>query len=49
MSGLEQAAADEVFTSNWIAPLSPQVDAFEPDPSTGAGQGSSHPWARPTH
>jgi hypothetical protein len=48
MSGLEQASADEVFTSNWIAPLGAQLDAFEADPSTGAGQGSPRPWARPT-
>lgn len=29
MSGREQAYLDEVFASNWIAPLGPQVDAFE--------------------
>lgn len=29
MSGREQAYIDEVFASNWIAPLGPQVDAFE--------------------
>ena len=34
MSGLEQQFVQEVFASNWIAPLGPQVDAFEADPST---------------
>ncbi len=29
MSGLEQQFVQEVFASNWIAPLGPQVDAFE--------------------
>lgn len=29
MSGLEQQLVAEVFASNWIAPLGPQVDAFE--------------------
>lgn len=29
MSGLEQQYVQEVFASNWIAPLGPQVDAFE--------------------
>lgn len=29
MSGLEQAFVKEAFDSNWIAPLGPQVDAFE--------------------
>lgn len=29
MSGLEQHYVREVFASNWIAPLGPQVDAFE--------------------
>jgi len=29
MSGLEQAFVQETFASNWIAPLGPQVDAFE--------------------
>ena len=29
MSGLEQAYVAEAFASNWIAPLGPQVDAFE--------------------
>ena len=29
MSGREQQYVREVFDSNWIAPLGPQVDAFE--------------------
>ncbi len=29
MSGLEQGFVQETFASNWIAPLGPQVDAFE--------------------
>ncbi|NLP44167.1 MAG: aminotransferase class I/II-fold pyridoxal phosphate-dependent enzyme [Peptococcaceae bacterium] len=29
MSGLEQQYINEAFTSNWIAPLGPNVDAFE--------------------
>ena len=29
MSGLEQELVIETFASNWIAPLGPQVDAFE--------------------
>ena len=29
MSGREQQYVQEVFASNWIAPLGPQVDAFE--------------------
>jgi len=29
MSGREQGYVQEVFDSNWIAPLGPQVDAFE--------------------
>lgn len=29
MSGREQRYVQEVFDSNWIAPLGPQVDAFE--------------------
>jgi pyridoxal phosphate-dependent aminotransferase EpsN len=29
MSGLEQQFVQETFASNWIAPLGPQVDAFE--------------------
>ena len=29
MSGLEQQFVQEAFDSNWIAPLGPNVDAFE--------------------
>lgn len=29
MSGLEQRYINEAFTSNWVAPLGPNVDAFE--------------------
>jgi dTDP-4-amino-4,6-dideoxygalactose transaminase len=29
MSGLEQQYVQDVFTTNWIAPLGPHVDAFE--------------------
>jgi len=29
MSGLEQQYINEAFTSNWVAPLGPNVDAFE--------------------
>ena len=29
MSGLEEQFVRETFASNWIAPLGPQVDAFE--------------------
>ena len=29
MSGLERRYVDEAFETNWIAPLGPQVDAFE--------------------
>lgn len=29
LTGLERAYVDEAFESNWIAPLGPQVDAFE--------------------
>lgn len=29
MSGREQQYVQQVFDSNWIAPLGPQVDAFE--------------------
>jgi pyridoxal phosphate-dependent aminotransferase EpsN len=38
LSGREQAYLDEVFASNWIAPLGPQVDAFEEEfcQATGA-------------
>ncbi|MBT2282006.1 aminotransferase class I/II-fold pyridoxal phosphate-dependent enzyme [Paenibacillus polymyxa] len=29
MSGLEQRYINEAFTSNWVAPLGPNIDAFE--------------------
>src|SRR5690606_17450382 len=29
LSGLEQVFVQEAFDTNWIAPLGPQVDAFE--------------------
>jgi pyridoxal phosphate-dependent aminotransferase EpsN len=29
MSGLERGFVDEAFDSNWIAPVGPQIDAFE--------------------
>ena len=31
MGGMEEAFVKEVFESNWIAPLGPQVDGFEQD------------------
>ncbi len=34
MSGLEAPLVQEVFDSNWIAPLGPQVDAFEAEFAT---------------
>ncbi|MFZ1599180.1 MAG: DegT/DnrJ/EryC1/StrS family aminotransferase, partial [Anaerolineae bacterium] len=37
MSGLEQQYAQEVFASNWIAPLGPQVDAFEAEFAAAVG------------
>jgi dTDP-4-amino-4,6-dideoxygalactose transaminase len=39
LSGREQEYVAEVFASNWIAPLGPQVDAFEAEfaAATGAG------------
>lgn len=37
MSGLEQQYVQEVFASNWIAPLGPQVDAFEQEFCTVTG------------
>jgi hypothetical protein len=33
MSDLEEQFVRETFASNWIAPLGPQVDAFEADRS----------------
>jgi pyridoxal phosphate-dependent aminotransferase EpsN len=40
MSGLEQQYVAETFESNWIAPLGPQVDAFERE--FAAAVGSPH-------
>ncbi len=40
MSGLEAPLVQEVFASNWIAPLGPQVDAFEAE--FAAAVGSPH-------
>jgi dTDP-4-amino-4,6-dideoxygalactose transaminase len=37
MSGLEQQYVREVFASNWIAPLGPQVDAFEAEFAAAVG------------
>ena len=38
LSGLEQQYVDDAFASNWIAPLGPNVDAFEAEfcAATGA-------------
>lgn len=40
LSGLEQEFVRETFASNWIAPLGPQVDAFEAE--FAAAVGSPH-------
>ena len=37
MSGREQTYVEEVFASNWIAPLGPQVDAFEAEFAAAVG------------
>ena len=37
MSGLEQQFVQETFASNWIAPLGPQVDAFEAEFAQAVG------------
>lgn len=37
LSGLEQRYVQEAFASNWIAPLGPQVDAFEQEFAACAG------------
>ena len=42
MSGLAQGFVQEPCASNWIAPLGPQVDAFEADPSTRPSTNSGH-------
>jgi len=33
MPGREQRSVQQVFDSNWIAPLGPQVDALERNPA----------------
>ena len=38
MGGQEQEFVREVFASNWIAPLGPQVDAFEQEVAAMAGR-----------
>ncbi len=37
LSGLEQTFVAEAFASNWIAPLGPQVDAFEQEFAAAVG------------
>jgi len=37
MSGMEKKYIEETFASNWIAPLGPQVDAFEAELATYVG------------
>jgi dTDP-4-amino-4,6-dideoxygalactose transaminase len=37
MSGREQGYVQQVFASNWIAPLGPQVDAFEAEFAAAVG------------
>lgn len=37
MSGLEQPYVDEAFRTNWIAPLGPNVDAFEKEFAQAVG------------
>jgi len=37
MSGFEQQYGKETFTSNWIAPVGPQVDAFEQEFAEAVG------------
>ncbi len=37
MSGREERLVQEVFASNWIAPLGPQVDAFEAEFAAAVG------------
>ena len=41
MSGEEQAFVDEAFRTNWIAPLGPNVDAFEAEFSEIVGVGAA--------
>src|SRR5438067_6698620 len=37
MSGLEQQYVQETFTANWIAPVGPQLDAFEQEFAEAVG------------
>ena len=37
MSGFERQYVDDAFTTNWIAPLGPQVDAFEAEFAQAVG------------
>ena len=37
MSGFEEQFVRETFASNWIAPLGPQVDAFEAEFAAAVG------------
>ena len=37
LSGLEEKYLQEALTSNWIAPLGPQVDAFEQEMASYLG------------
>ncbi|HEY4215983.1 MAG TPA: aminotransferase class I/II-fold pyridoxal phosphate-dependent enzyme [Gemmatimonadaceae bacterium] len=39
MSGLEEQFVAEAFASNWIAPLGPQVDAFQDEFAAAVGSG----------
>lgn len=41
MGGQEQQFVDEAFASNWIAPLGPQVDAFERELAEWVGAGGA--------
>ncbi len=45
MSGLEQGFVQETFASNWIAPLGPQVDAFEAEFAAAVGAPGAPPHA----
>lgn len=41
MSGVELELVTEVFASNWIAPIGPQVDTFEREFATRVGAGAA--------
>lgn len=41
MGGTEQAYINEAFTTNWIAPIGPQIDGFEQDLQNYFGDGVS--------